>query len=332
VSGDYAYVAAYDAGLWVIGISNPANPKRVGGYPTHGRALDVAVSGQYAFLVESGWYSNGIDHAAGLRVIDISDPASPSQVGSYEIDGYGVGESGDCVAVSGHFAYLVAQRREDGRYDLQVIDISDVINPRPVSRCDIPWGYGSHLAIAGNYVYVVCVGGDTSRWLEIIDVSDPANPRHVGGCDTCACATAVAVAGRYAYVVSSSDGLQVIDISDPANPRRVGGNSTFTGARWPVTLNVTVSGDKVYVAAGEDGLIILNTYQPPPCIESAEFGDGGFRLVFRGEAGRTIWLQRSADLRTWEDWVILTATGDSQALADPSADSHPCQFYRAIGQ
>jgi hypothetical protein len=55
-------------------------------------------------------------------------------------------------------------------------------------------------------------------------------------------------------------------------------------------------------------------------------------LIFRGEVGRTIRLQRSPDLKTWEDWVILTATGDSQAVADPSADSHPCQFYRLVGQ
>jgi hypothetical protein len=182
----------------------------------------------------------------------------------------------------------------------------------------------SSLAIAGNYVYLAGTWGPAR--LEIIDVSDPVNPRRVGGCDTSANARAVAVAGRYAYVVSSSDGLRVIDISDPANPRRLGGNSAFTG--W----NVAVSGDKVYVAAGEDGLIILNTYQPPPRIESTVFGDDGFRLLFRAEAGRTIWLQRSLDLKTWEDWVILTATGNSQAVADPSAGSHPCWFYRAVGE
>ena len=336
VSGDFAYVADYDAGLLVIDIADPAHPHRAGVYPTQGSASSLAVSGHYAFLV--GSWVEGTNWQQWLQVLDISDPASPRRVGSYETDAIIGFESGHSVVASGHFVYLVAQRREDGRYDLQVLDISDPVNPRCVSRCDIPGGYASfwpiahnYLAVAGNYVYVLCVGGGP-RWLEIIDVSDPANPRHVGGCDTSTYATAVAVAGRYAYVVSSSDGLQVIDISDPANPRRVGGNSTFSGDRWAVQLNVTVSGDKVYVAAGEDGPIILNTYQPPPRIESAEFGDDGFHLIFRGEAGRTIWLQRSADLLTWEDWVILTATGQSQAVAGPSGGSHPCQFYRAVGE
>lgn len=32
VSGNYAYIAAYEAGLQVIDVSNPANPQGVGGY------------------------------------------------------------------------------------------------------------------------------------------------------------------------------------------------------------------------------------------------------------------------------------------------------------
>ena len=45
VSGNYAYVLDYDAGLQVIDVSNPANPQRVGGYDYGGNALGVAVSG-----------------------------------------------------------------------------------------------------------------------------------------------------------------------------------------------------------------------------------------------------------------------------------------------
>src|SRR5687767_8751998 len=48
VSGNYAYVADYTAGLQVIDVSNPASPQRVGGYDTSGLASGVAVSGNYA--------------------------------------------------------------------------------------------------------------------------------------------------------------------------------------------------------------------------------------------------------------------------------------------
>ncbi len=90
-------------------------------------------------------------------------------------------------------------------------------------------------------------------------------------------------------------------------------------------------GDNVDLASGE-GLIMLTTYQPPPRIESALVDEDGFHLILRGEADRTIWLQRSTDLKTWEDWVILTATREPQAVADPSVGSQPYRFYRALGQ
>ena len=55
VSGNYAYVAAKNAGLQVIDVSNPANPQRVGGYDTSGSALGVAVSGNYAYVADGQW-------------------------------------------------------------------------------------------------------------------------------------------------------------------------------------------------------------------------------------------------------------------------------------
>ena len=74
VSGNYAYVADGTAGLQVIDVSNPANPKRTGAYDTGGYALGVAVSGNFAYVA---------DGDAGLQVIDISNPANPQRVGGF---------------------------------------------------------------------------------------------------------------------------------------------------------------------------------------------------------------------------------------------------------
>ena len=70
VSGNYAYVAIEWAGLQVIDVSNPANPRRVGGYDTGGHAWGVAVSGNYAYVA---------DREGGLQVIDVSNPAKPQR-------------------------------------------------------------------------------------------------------------------------------------------------------------------------------------------------------------------------------------------------------------
>jgi hypothetical protein len=63
VSGNYAYVADYDAGLQVIDVSNPTNCVRVGGYDTSGFAVGVAVSGNYAYVADGT-----------LQVIDVAQP------------------------------------------------------------------------------------------------------------------------------------------------------------------------------------------------------------------------------------------------------------------
>jgi hypothetical protein len=323
VMGAWWDVAAqrYWGSLRLLDVSVPSRPTEVGRYKSTGGELRGAVvRDQYAYLAEGG-SSHGTNWSpGGLQVIDISNRAKPQPVGSYELS-----QDATDVAVSGRYAYLT-----DRWTGLHVIDVSSPANPQRVAGY-APDSDARSVAVSGNYAYLAeqwqdpLAGFDGGR-LEVIDISNPAEPQGVDGCVAGGDLRRVAISGHYAYVADASYGLHVIDIGDPANPRRVGGNSAFTAS------DVFVDGDRVYVAGGEDGLIILNTYQPPPRLESAAFGDDGFQLVFRAEPGRTIWLQRSLDLKTWEDWVILTATGDSQAVADPSVGFHSCQFYRAIGQ
>jgi hypothetical protein len=136
LQGDYAYVADYNEGLVVVDISNPLMHKRVGTRSLPGYPCAVAVSGQYAYItsMSADWSSatlyvvdvsnpsapqlsaNSIsggamsdvsvvgsfayltDNTAGLRVIDISDPLSPAEVG--RLAGPTV-----AVAVRGRYAY-----------------------------------------------------------------------------------------------------------------------------------------------------------------------------------------------------------------------------------
>ncbi|NIV33635.1 MAG: hypothetical protein GWN58_30570, partial [Anaerolineae bacterium] len=53
-----------------------------GFYDTPGGAVGVAVAGEYAYLAE------GME---GLRIIDISDPAAPTEAGYYETPGIAMG-------------------------------------------------------------------------------------------------------------------------------------------------------------------------------------------------------------------------------------------------
>ncbi|MEK7812222.1 MAG: hypothetical protein AAB296_00550, partial [Candidatus Desantisbacteria bacterium] len=72
VVGNYAYVAAGEMGLQIFDISNPYNPKLIGGFDSSGSAQGVFVRGNYAYLA---------DGVKGLRVVNITDPKSPKETG-----------------------------------------------------------------------------------------------------------------------------------------------------------------------------------------------------------------------------------------------------------
>jgi hypothetical protein len=115
----------------------------------------------------------------------------------------------------------------------------------------------------------------------------------------------------------------VFDVSDPTHPRRVGGNSAFDA------YALAIADGRLHVAAGEQGLVILNLHQPPR-FESLHLDREGFHLLLRGVTGQMMRLERSRDLRTWEPFATVPIPASGQTLIDPAATSEPFLFYRAV--
>jgi hypothetical protein len=156
-------------------------------------------------------------------------------IGSWPLSPRGPAQA---VAVSGNYAYVATSGA-----GLQVIDISDLANPRRVDEHHASEAV-SAVAVSGKYAYVIeqsWVDGTDRRLLQVIDISDPANPQRVGACVVDGDPYEVVVSGSFVYVADGWAGLQVIDISSPANPQRVGNNS---GGQ---ANGVAVSDDNAYV-------------------------------------------------------------------------------------
>ncbi len=103
-SGNYAYIADSGTGLWVVDISNPAQPvaPKTGGsfYDTTGTAYGVAVYGQYAYVA---------DGSPGLVILDVNDPANPAYVQTCDTPGEARGVSvraGPSTAPGKTWAYV----------------------------------------------------------------------------------------------------------------------------------------------------------------------------------------------------------------------------------
>ncbi|MBM3879693.1 MAG: hypothetical protein FJ387_08230 [Verrucomicrobia bacterium] len=165
----------------------------------------------------------------------------------------------------------------------------------------------------------------------MIDVTNPANPVRVGGYDTSGFAAGVAVAGNYAYLAETQQwtgsnyiggGLLVIDVTNPANPVRVGGYETSGSAQ-----GMAVSGNLIYLASGEGGLLILEQSRPP-WLEISALNPFAFRVS--GEPGASVRVQRSGNLADWEDWQTVTLGETPVQLSDPDAATNSARFFRAV--
>jgi hypothetical protein len=123
VSGDLAFVAAEDAGLKIVDISNLASPSVVGTYNTTGIACRVAVAGDLAFVA---------DGSSGLHVMDITNPASPVPVSTYDTPGGGLG-----VGLAGLHSFIA-----DGSSGMHVVQVLQ-------NEVDVASNRGQSLAVNG---------------------------------------------------------------------------------------------------------------------------------------------------------------------------------------
>ena len=101
LSDDYAYVSVMGESTWVtdlriVTVANKSAPLEVGRYQTWNRISDLAVVGDYVYMV-FGFFGQG----TGLQIIDVSNPAMPTRVGTYPLS-----EDLSAVAVAHPYAYL----------------------------------------------------------------------------------------------------------------------------------------------------------------------------------------------------------------------------------
>jgi hypothetical protein len=243
IAGTYAYVASAFSGLYVVDVSNPNQPNPVGHWdtPQNAESLDVVVRNNLAYMAEQPDWDTEDFLGGGLRIIDVTEPENPHEVGYIDTR-----DEGMAVALAGDYAYLAVSYYSTERGEqiggLSIIDIYNPSTPAEVAFLEFPTT-ASGVAVAWPYAYVT-----TARGLRIIDVRNPAAPTEIGFLTLPA--FSVTVSGHYAYVASTN--VTMIDISDPRHPTQHGHYNTPGRANW-----VAIRGDYAYVADVAGGLSIL---------------------------------------------------------------------------
>ena len=165
-----------------------------------------------------------------------------------------------------HYAFVT-----DSREGLIVVNVDTLADAEPrnnfLSRAATWNGDGAqrgvldgarHVSVGGHYLYIT-----TARGLVVVDVDDPLKPRWVA---TVPLPDARASALQFRYLwVTTARGLELLDVTAPRAPRHV------DSARVPLAdaRKVYVARTYAYVAAGADGLVIVDVERPTqPRIET----------------------------------------------------------------
>lgn len=230
--------------LWSVD-SLAMNLQRV----THvGQSIDAVIAdGDYAYIGEG----------AGLRILDVSNPANPQPKGR-------VGLLAFCKSVAKHADYIYCAILDRG---LQVVDVSnpnlpEVVFTYEVSR-NIDGGvWWSDVEVEGNRLYIASGNGGAQSGIHCFNIADPASPSLIGHfSEVRSFSEGITVKDNLVYAGTNfPNGLQIIDFTDPGNPLEVGyflPNSNF------MIEDLVIDGDLAYTAASfQDGMVVLDISTP----------------------------------------------------------------------
>ncbi len=259
VEGSVAYVASREDGVFLVDVSNPAAPKLLSRYDAVELATGIDVVGNVMFVA---------CRLHGLELVDVSNPRQPKHLSTAR-----TGET-QSVAVCNGYAYAGVW----GTSELVVVDVRNARRPIITARVPLD-GYGDGVAVCGSYVYVATghhnrqphrkegdPGFGHGHGLEVFDASAPARPKFLArvkmppfyriGNDM----WSVKVAGRYAFVADTYNGVFIVDVSNPHEPR--------FAAHWQLPVlsgnklpgfagGLAVGRDCIYVAGGDTDLHVV---------------------------------------------------------------------------
>ena len=240
VEGPTAYVADDARGLREIDVgTGPLTETAALDLPS--AAWSVAVSDTLAYVGDYYYMAGASEGLGALRVVDVSQPATPTQVGLLPMAERVLG-----IVLRGPYAYLANDA--DG---LQIVDVRAPSGPQRVGEyLPEPLKLARDVALADQIAYVTMGNGG----LHLVDVSEPMTPALVSQWSL-ADVSAVTVRLTHAYV-AGADGMHVVNVTDPATPTTVATYTVGAGS------DVALVGDIAYLAAGDDGLHIVDVSDP----------------------------------------------------------------------
>jgi len=245
-------------GIDIWDVSNPRSPVHLAFWPSGAfgvHELYLFQRGNRAYVTAATPFSEFVSDQGDFRLVDVTDPRHPVQVGDWGLRDIGVEPTCENFEVFCTFAHSAWANKTGTMAILSYwdfgavfLDISNPANPTFIGRTVYPAGAdgdthsiwlarGDNLLLTADEDFSPVFGpqppapDDTWGFLRVWDVKDPANPVQIGTFGTPNSLSTRAdadfsihnpfVRGNTAYLSWYADGVRVIDISQPSAPREI---------------------------------------------------------------------------------------------------------------
>lgn len=288
----YLYIANKEAGLTIYDISTINTPTPVAEVPISSlgnlEVMNLYQHGDYLLLALGNHFANS-GSAAGIAIVDVSNPEMPTVTDHYSAQGTSSGAG--VVKAEGNYAYLGAMKS-----GLFVFDISDVNNIQFVSQfipdIDYPVAdpnpdfYNARgMEVKNDLVYLCYDAGG----VRIINCSDKLHPAETGRYVNPIMYQPFNLPRAYnnlvlddslLYVAVDYCGVEILNIADTANislrgwwnPYNCPNNNWYTSPVHANEMQYDKNGKKLFLSTGKSDLYALDVSNPSQPDSCAVFG------------------------------------------------------------
>jgi len=253
----YVSNAGSAPGMSAINVSVPAAPVTSAFLPALASASGIAYT---------PFYSNGkvfvAYGSAGLRIIDVSLPSSPSLLSTLALGG-----DSRAVVVSGNYAYVAA--RDSG---VHIVDVTNAASPIKIKTIKTPRARG--VATSTTILYVAA----SDSGMGLIDISDPLNASVISYTGSSVYGENVTANGNVAGLTDYRQ-ITFYDITTLNVPVKKGSTESFRIGNE----GFKIDGNFAYVPDG-DSLKIFNieNLMSPTLVSKIKTGGYGYTAAISG--------------------------------------------------
>lgn len=259
-----AYIGTRSRGRLIYDISNPKAPTEIAQYVELGEGAPTSIwqvsEVELSPHRDRLYLVNDSPPTLELRVIDVSEPTSPQELGRHAMlaDSFGTHVA---LVVDGQARRETIYASQEG-VGLQILDTDDPTRISELGR----WEADRFLSTGGapftvdGAQYYALADARYDGGLVILDISDPAAPMVVGRYRTRDGLVAgdVKVIDTTAYVAYHLDGLRVVELAQPAAPVEVAHYDTIPSSREKYLYQgasvLDFDDDRIYVSDVEGGV------------------------------------------------------------------------------